>query len=82
MILAGKDNKGEPRQKYADKLAAMDEDQLREQANRYIWLSAYANNNSRSDYHWMCDAVYDELKARDRLVIYNEEYEKLTEHLR
>jgi len=31
---------------------------------KYIWLSAFANNNHRSDYHWQCDATYDEWKRR------------------
>ena len=30
-----------------------------EETERMIWLSAFANNNPRSDYHWRCDACYD-----------------------
>lgn len=36
-----------------------------------IWLSAYASNNPRSDYHWQCDACYDECKKRGKEDIYN-----------
>lgn len=50
---------------------------LRKACAQYIWLSAYANNNPRSAYHWMCDAAYDEAKRRDKVNIYNEEHTAL-----
>ena len=76
------DNYGKPRQLYLDRIAAMDEKALRAEANNKIWLSAYANNNARSDFHWQCDAVYDECKKRDRLDIYTEEHAALSEQAR
>lgn len=71
LTLAGKDNYGLPRQRFADKLAAADEDKFLEFCGEYIWLSAYASNNPRSDYHWQCDACYDEAIRRGAAWIYD-----------
>lgn len=65
------------RQDFADKLAAASEDELAKECNRYIWLSAFAANNSNSDYHWMCDACYYECYRRDLVEIYKKEYDAL-----
>jgi len=60
------DNYGKPKSAYLKKIAAMsDEDLLRETEDK-IWLSAYASNNPRSDYHWHVDALYDEWKRRGK----------------
>lgn len=64
LTLAGKDNYGLPRQAFADKLAEADEAEYLKITEEYIWLSAYAANNPRSDYHWQCDACYDEASRR------------------
>lgn len=55
----GNDNYGKPKIEYLQKIIAMDENQLQKETEQAIWLSAYANNNGRSDYHWQCDACYD-----------------------
>ena len=77
MTIAGKDNYGKPRQDFADKLAAASEDELAKMCNQYIWLSAYASNNPRSDYHWMADACSDECERRGKSEIYSREWKKL-----
>lgn len=59
------------------KLPMMTDDELRKAADEFIWLSAYANNNLRSTYHPMCDAVYDECKRRERLDIYRDAHAAL-----
>jgi len=66
----GKDNYGKPKSEYLDKLVAMDDKELRDACEQMIWLSAYANNNPRSDYHWQCDACYDECHNRNKDYIY------------
>ena len=73
----GKDNYGHPKQDYLDELLAMDDSHLRDECNHSIWLSAYANNNPRSDFHWRCDACYDECARRDKGEIYSQEHAKL-----
>ena len=78
----GKDNGGYPKQDYLDRLAKMGDEKLRFACNQMIWLSAYANNNPRSDYHWQCDACYDECHKRDKGYIYTEEHAKLTKEAR
>lgn len=58
------DNYGKPRPDYAAKLKAMDMPALETETEQMIWLSAYAGNNPRSDYHWQVDCCYDELMER------------------
>ncbi len=65
------DNYGNPRSEYFARIAAMDDNQLRKECEKQIWLSAYAANNHRSDYHWQCDATYDEAKRRGKPEIYS-----------
>lgn len=69
--LEGKDNSGNPRQTFADKLANLNQPNFLSEAETYIWLSAYAANNPRSDYHWMCDACYDEAIRRGKPELYD-----------
>jgi hypothetical protein len=58
------DNQGRPRSDYTDRLAAMTDGELLAEAKSKIWLSAYANNNPRSDYHWQADACWAESEKR------------------
>jgi hypothetical protein len=66
----GNDNYGKPKKEYLDKLDKIDDVGLLEECKRFIWLSAFANNNPRSDYHWQCDACYDECADRGKINIY------------
>ncbi len=73
----GKDNYGKPKADYLSKLAEMTDQQLGEECYKMIWLAAYASNNPRSDYHWMCDACYVEAKKRDENAsIYDKAYKR------
>jgi hypothetical protein len=76
LTLAGTDNYGAPRQHFADSLAASDDAQFMQTAEEYIWLSAYAANNYRSDYHWKADACYDEAKRRGNPDLYKRAWER------
>lgn len=76
LTIPGTDNHGKPRQDFADKIAAADEARFLELAERYIWLSAYANNNPRSDYHWMCDACGDEARRRGKPELYEQAWNR------
>jgi len=49
----------------------MDDTQLFDECKDKIWLSAYANNNPRSDYHWHVDACYDECVRRKKIDLYS-----------
>jgi hypothetical protein len=73
----GKDNYGKPKSEYLKKIAAMTEDQLLKETESKIWLSAYAANNPRSDFHWQCDATYDEWVKRGKVDQYNITYKKV-----
>lgn len=68
--LVGKDNRGKPRQLFADKIATLNEAAFLKEAQDRIWLSAYAGNNPRSDYHWQADACYDEAQRRGKPELY------------
>ena len=75
--LKGKDNYGNPRQNFADKLAAASDEAYLGIAEERIWLSAYANNNPRSDYHWQADACYDEARRRGKPALYERAYQNV-----
>ena len=74
--LDGKDNNGRPRQELADKIAAFDDKAFFEFTEKTVWLSAYANNNPRSDFHWQADACYAEAQRRGKPDIYKQAWEK------
>ncbi len=71
LVIPGKDNYGKPRQAFANKLAAASVGEFVKMCKEYIWLSAYAANNPRSDYHWQCDACYDEAVRRNSVYLYS-----------
>jgi len=58
-------------------LPAKTDAELHDLARQYIWLSAYAANNPRSNFHGKCDAVYDECKHRGKADIYSRAHEQL-----
>lgn len=74
LVPGGKDNCGKPRQQFADKIAAMSDDNFVTEAEKTIWLSAYASNNPRSDYHWQASACYGEAKARGKPELYTKAF--------
>ena len=78
--ITGKDNHGKPRQNFADRIAAMDDEAFVREVEQYVWLSAYANNNPRSDYHWMCDATHDEAKRRGNPDLYQRGWNRAAGH--
>jgi hypothetical protein len=78
----GNDNYGKPKSEYLIKLSEMDEKALKEECKSKIWLSAYANNNPRSDYHWHVDACYDECAKRTKPEIYKSAYEETYKSIR
>jgi len=74
LILTGVSNYKKPRQEFADKLAAATEEEYLKIAEQFIWLSAYASNNRRSDYHWQHDACRDEADRRGKPELYRQAY--------
>jgi hypothetical protein len=77
----GNDNYGKPKQEFITKLKSLDDNKLGDECNRYIWLSAYANNNPRSDYHWQCDACFDECAKRGKVEIYEKAYNSVSKSI-
>lgn len=61
---------------YAAKLVAADDAALEDEGEQMIWLSAYAANNPRSDYHWKADFVYDECMRRGKPAIYDAAFKR------
>ena len=78
----GNDNYGKPKSEYLNKLKRLNHKELRDTCEEMIWLSAYANNNPRSDYHWQCDACYDECVKRDTVNIYENAHAELVKEVR
>ena len=60
----GNDNQGNPRSEYLDRISKMADEELFNETDSKIWLSAFVANNPRSDYHWHVDALYLECKKR------------------
>lgn len=71
----GKDNYGKPHREYVDRIASMSDAELVNEAENKIWLSAYAANNPRSDFHWHVIALYDESVRKGKQHLYKEAYE-------
>lgn len=61
---SGLDNHGRPKADYLHCLTLMSIETLEDETRNKIWLSAYAGNNPRSDYHWHINACYDEIVRR------------------
>ena len=61
---------------WQEKLAAMTDEELFKHCEKHIWLSAYAANNPRSDYHFLCDAGYGECARRGNPEIYDKAHEQ------
>ena len=75
----GNDNYGKPKSDYLAKIAEMEIPTLLEETESKIWLAAYAANNPRSDYHWHCDACYDECARRGKVEIYDKAHKRASE---
>lgn len=76
ITLTGLDNYKRPRQAFADKIAALDDQAFVTEATQVIWMSAFANNNPRSDYHWQADACYDEAQRRGNPGLYSHAHKR------
>lgn len=74
----GNDNSGKPKTEYLKKMTLMTDEELAEECKSKIWLSAYASNNHRSDYHWHCDCCYDECKRREKDYIYDKAHKSVS----
>jgi hypothetical protein len=72
----GNDNYGRPKSDYLAKIAKKDDKALEDEAEQMIWMSAFANNNPKSDYHWMVDAIWDECQTRKDKGIYQRGYDR------
>lgn len=71
-----KDNYGRLRSEYYKKLEAMTDEEFLRQAEQDIWLSAYASNNPRSDYHWQADACHNEAERRGKPELYRKAWKQ------
>lgn len=67
----GNDNYGRPKADYLTKIAAMSDEDLYSECYSMIYQAARCNNNPRADWHWMCDACYDESMRRTDTKIYD-----------
>ena len=78
----GLDNYKKPKANYLSKVICMTDAELMKECEDKIWLSAYASNNPRSDYHFQCDACYDECDRRKKVdAIYSKAYKKVEQSI-
>jgi hypothetical protein len=75
----GKDNYGKPWAEYIEKVAQMTDEQIVEECEQKIWLSAFAANNPRSDYHTHVDILWAECHHRGKEELYSRGYEQASE---
>jgi hypothetical protein len=66
-------------QEYILKLEQMDEEKLYNACKDMIWFSAYAANRPSSDFHWMCDACYEECRRREKPNIYDRAHKAISD---
>lgn len=71
----GFDNDKRPKGEFIEKIAKMSDDDLFEATKNGLWLSVFANNNPRSDFHWQAEVFYDEWQHRERRDQYTAAYE-------
>lgn len=76
-----KGNYDNPKVDYMQKVALMNEDDLFAETKSKIWLSAYASNNPRSDYHWQCDFCYDLLSLRSKESVYKKAHKEVSDSI-
>jgi hypothetical protein len=75
--VAGFDNYRNPRMEYVRQIEKMTDDQLDKETGQKIWLSAYANNNPRSDFHWHVDLLNNEWDIRGQHERYGKIYDRV-----
>ncbi len=73
----GKDNYGKLKSIYIDRILGMDDKALQKECEHTIWLSAFASNNHRSDYHWHVDVCYAVCSMNDKTDIYKQAYKEV-----
>jgi len=61
---------------YVKELKEMPDDKLYNVCKDMIWFSAYARNRGGSDFHWMCDACFDECRRRGKDELYQKAHEE------
>ncbi len=74
---SGKDNYGKLKSIYIDRILAMNDKELQEECEKAIWLSSYAANNPRSDYHWWVDVCYAVCDSNNKTDIYKRAYKEV-----
>lgn len=68
------------KEEYAIKLSAMIDDQLVDECEHLITLSAYAAMTPRSDYHWQADTCYDECQKRGKVYLYERAFKRAAQN--
>lgn len=77
----GLDNYGHPKKAYFERILAMDAQALFKETKDKIWLSAFSNNNPRSDYHWHVDAIHTVYSMRGQEDRYTDAWEQARDSL-
>lgn len=76
LVLRGTSNYGRPAQEWADKIAALGDEEFTEEAAEAVYWSAWASNNPTSDYHYEASACYYEAQRRGNPDLYQQAYNR------
>jgi len=76
LVLSGTSNYDRPAQEWADKVAALDDDQFVSEGAEAIYWSAWANNNPTSDYHYQATVFYYDAQRRGNPGLYQQAFEQ------
>jgi hypothetical protein len=76
------DNAPEKQAAYKIRIEGLTDDQITAELDMKLWLSAFANNNPISCYHWQTDALYSECERRGKPKLYSRAHAKLMRECR
>jgi hypothetical protein len=80
LLLSGTSNYNRPAQEWADKMAALSDEEFTGEAAEAIYWSAWADNNPTSDYHYQASVCYYEAQRRENPDLYQQAYDRAREH--
>lgn len=68
-------------QNFLKEIENLTDEELQDKCEHYIWMSGYAANNQRSNYHRMVDALYSKCSREGKVNIYKAAYKEVVGEL-
>lgn len=76
LLLSGTSNYGRPAQEWADKVAALGDEEFVSEGAEAVYWSAWAESNSTSDYHYQATVFYYDAQRRGNPDLYQQAYDE------